>query len=437
MEENNKKLSPETVHLKSEEVQEIMGTPPQWIVRYGIGSIFLVFIVLVVGSYFFKYPDVLEADITVTTQNLPAALTAKVSGRIDTVFVVEKQSLAEGAIIASIDNPAALTDVLRVEQDLASLNLEKEFSYIPIEQSMQLGELQTVYETFCKVCKDYIFFLKTQYQERKIESVKKQINQYQYILSKNKAQAEWSKRQLESSKRLYETDSSLYEEGAITLVELENSRTTYLQQLQSNENVRISVDNQKLSIAQQEQAILDLEQQAMQEKNDLEIGLESAKSQLLSQIKQWKQSYLFLSPIGGICTFTKYWKSNQNITTGEVLATVVPMGETHIVGRIELPPAGAGKVKEGQYVNVKLDNYPYMEYGMLRVEIKHISLVPITKSDGKKAYILEVEFPYPLITNYKKELAFSQEMSGRAEIITKDLRLIQKLLDPIKELWKR
>jgi len=34
------------------------------------------------------------------------------------------------------------------------------------------------------------------------------------------------------------------------------------------------------------------------------------------------------------------------------------------LGKIELSPRGAGKVKEGQFVNVKFDNFPYMEYGI-------------------------------------------------------------------------
>jgi len=102
-----------------------------------------------------------------------------------------------------------------------------------------------------------------------------------------------------------------------------------------------------------------------------------------------------------------------------------------------LPPQGAGKVKEGQAVNVKFDNYPHMEFGMVRVIIRNISLVPVTLEDNKKAYLLEVEFPALLVTNYGKELTFSQEMTGSAEIIIEDLRLLDKFLNPIRVVVKR
>ena len=57
--------------------------------------------------------------------------------------------------------------------------------------------------------------------------------------------------------------------------------------------------------------------------------------------------------------------------------------------------------------------------------------------NGAKTYILEVEFPEILTTNYGKTLTFSQEMTGTAEIITEDLRLIDKFINPIKAVIKK
>jgi HlyD family secretion protein len=77
-----------------------------------------------------------------------------------------------------------------------------------------------------------------------------------------------------------------------------------------------------------------------------------------------------------------------------------------------------------------------MEYGMVRVQVSHISLVPISK-DNQKNFILEVVFQDSLVTNYGKTLEFSQEMTGTAEIITEDLRLLDRFLNPIRAVIKR
>ncbi|MCL2247300.1 MAG: HlyD family secretion protein [Lentimicrobiaceae bacterium] len=232
-------------------------------------------------------------------------------------------------------------------------------------------------------------------------------------------------------------DSLLYVKNALSNAEYQNAKNIYLQQLQSFENAQLGIDNQNISILQLEQNVFDLEQQHKEQLNNLQIALTGAYNQLQTQIKIWEQTYLLISPIAGVVTFTKYWQKNQNINAGEVLVTVVPNETTIIVGKILLPPQGAGKVKEGQTVNVKFDNFPHLEFGMVRVQIKNISLVPIVIENNQKAYMLEVDFPEKLLTNYGKELAFSQEMTGSAEIITEDLRLLDKFLNPIKAVLKK
>ena len=46
--------------LRSEEVQEVLGWVPPWILRSGITVLFFIVIVLFLGSWFYKYPDIIE-----------------------------------------------------------------------------------------------------------------------------------------------------------------------------------------------------------------------------------------------------------------------------------------------------------------------------------------------------------------------------------------
>ena len=87
-----------------------------------------------------------------------------------------------------------------------------------------------------------------------------------------------------------------------------------------------------------------------------------------------------------------------------------------------------------QRVNIKLDNFPYMEFGMLEGEISNISMVPVTNDLGTY-YPADIILRNGLVTNYKKELPFNQEMQGNAEIITKDRRLIQRLVEPLVSVF--
>jgi HlyD family secretion protein len=432
-------------------VQEILGRPPRWIIRWGISIIFIIVAGLVVGSYFFKYPDVLTASITVTTENLPAGITAKTTGRIDTLFVTEKQNVKQGDLLAVIENPASFEDVLFLSEQVdkntseqvdknTSKQADKKLPCSLVHSFtclLSLGELQPAYNSFIKALQDYQYFIKTNYHHKKIATIKKQIQTQNLILSKSKYQLNLSSQQLAIAQQTFAMDSVLYAKNALSNAEYQNSKNIYLQQLQSYENAKLSIDNQNISILQLEQTIFDLEQQRNEQENQFIQNLTTQYSLLTSQIAQWEQTYLLVSPIDGVATFTKYWQKNQNVNAGEVLITVVPNEEAKIVGKILLPPQGAGKVKEGQSVNVKFDNFPHMEFGMVRVQIKNISLVPVTVENNQKAYMLEVDFPEKLKTNYGKELIFSQEMTGIAEIITEDLRLLDKFLNPIKAVIKK
>lgn len=49
----------------SKEVQDILGKPPSWVIRWGITVIFLIAVILVGGCYFIRYPDIVTVPATV------------------------------------------------------------------------------------------------------------------------------------------------------------------------------------------------------------------------------------------------------------------------------------------------------------------------------------------------------------------------------------
>jgi len=103
---------------------------------------------------------------------------------------------------------------------------------------------------------------------------------------------------------------------------------------------------------------------------------------------------------------------------------------------VNLPVSGAGKVKINQEVIVKLADYPYMEYGYIKGLISNVSLVPslLQMGDGSSldSYLVTVNFPNGLETNYGTKLDLKSESKAIAEIITKDRRLIERFFDNLK-----
>ena len=52
-------------------------------------------------------------------------------------------------------------------------------------------------------------------------------------------------------------------------------------------------------------------------------------------------------------------------------------------------------------------------------------------------YALDIEFPNGLVTTYDKRLAYKQEMKGAAEIITDDIRLIERIFYQLKSILEK
>ncbi|MCL2042461.1 MAG: HlyD family secretion protein, partial [Bacteroidales bacterium] len=285
-------------------------------------------------------------------------------------------------------------------------------------------------------CEDYDYFLQADYYNQKINALRRQIALQQQLQQRTRTQCDLSRQQLATQERLFASDSILYVRNAIALVEYETARSAFLQVQQAYQSALSSIDNIALTIAQYEQNIFDLQQQSDEKEKELLSSLSGAYEALQSQINQWELQYVFKSAGAGKVSMTRPWQKNQHITAGEAFLSIVPERSAQITGKIMLPAQGAGKVKIGQAVNVKFDGYPYMEFGMVRGKVKNISLVPVATQQGKFTMV-EVEFPDNLTTNYGKTLDFSQEMSGTAEIITEDLRLIERFFNPVKALIKR
>ncbi len=421
-------LEEKMIELRSEEVQEILGRPPRWILRWGITLLFSVVLLLFVGSWFYKYPDVIVSDITVTTENIPATLVAKSSGKIIKLFVSDKQIVQQNQILAVVENSASYNDVIKLDSLLQNFISDTILKTKPFE-NLILGDVQPSYISFLKSCNDYNNFVQLNLLERKIELLKQQIEiQNQYYNRLNK-QSEFQKEDLEIAKTEFKRDSSLFVGKVTAESEFSKSKSAFIQRKQIYESAITNLLNVKLQISQLEQQIVELQLQIQEQNKQYTQAVEQSFNTLQNSVKQWKQQYLFISSINGTVAFTTVRSENQNVTIGDKVFTIIPEKESRMIGRIIMPMQGSGKVMIGQKVNIKFYNFPYMEFGMVIGKVKSISLI-----SSESNYIVEIDFPNGLKTNYGKVLLFSQEMKGSAEIITEDIRLIERLFNPIRAL---
>ncbi len=188
----------------------------------------------------------------------------------------------------------------------------------------------------------------------------------------------------------------------------------------------------ELQLMQGEENLLDLKQQASELESKYQLALRNATEALNAQIKAWERDFLLISPIDGVISQMGVWSENQNVSAGETVFTVNPTQQNIPKGKALLPIQGAGKVKQGQRVNVRINNFPDQEFGYLIGKVESISSVPTAEG----FYVVDIDFPSGMNTNYGKTLPITQQIQGNADIITENLRLLERFFMPIKKLIK-
>jgi len=419
--------------LRSDEVQEILSLIPHWIIRWGITLIFTTILIVLLATWFIKYPEIITSRITITTQNPPVSVIAQSSGKLVKLFVKENEFVKANTYLGVIENPANIEDIFKLKNQLEAfktfLAQSDKLIKFDLDEDLILGELQIDYSNFLQNYLEYKFLIQTNYHAIEIKLLEAQITSYKNLNNNLVRKKEILLKELELAQKKYNSDKILFEKALISDVDLANSESAYLQKKYSLENAETIIINNNMQLAICEKTITDLNQQLHDRKRRLILSIQASYKKLQSQIALWEQKYILKASIDGYIFFFKFWSDNQFVKVGDEVMTIVSSSR-NIIGKIYLPEIGSGKVKIGQKVNIKFDSYPANEFGMVEGKIELISLI---SRDNR--YLVSVRFLKGLQTSYNKTLEFKQEMQGNANIITEDLRLFERIFNQLRYVF--
>lgn len=424
----------EELNIYSEEVKDVLSKPPKIIYRWGNTMLFALICVGLLLSWVIKYPDIVSAQAVLTTEVPPQKEYARVSGKIDSLFVKNFQDIGKDTPLALVENTANYNDVIYLKSILDTILVSQSSFYFPLNDlpNLFLGDIEDEFSLFENNYIQYV--LNKEFQSfLSLDSTNKYtLSQLNYRLKTLNNQKEINEEELLFKQKELERTIMLFDEGVIAAQELENKKLEYLQAKRSYINIHVSISQIKENISntrnQKKQTIIDHERQ----KINLFKSVIQSFYHLKTAIREWELRYLFKSEIDGTVSFMKIWHKNQTINNGDFIFTIIPKDHSSYVCKVQAPVLNSGKVKIEQDVLIKLSSYPDNEFGVLKGKVKDISLVP----NNEGLYLIDVELPEKLITTYGREIEFKQEMQGTAEIITEDLRLIERIFYQFKEIFK-
>jgi multidrug resistance efflux pump len=417
--------------IQSPELQEVMSEIPGSFLKWGLFIFFAMILILIIGCYFIKSPEKVIVPVIITTQNPPVTLVAKSGGEIEKLFVLEGSLVTKGDVVAIIGNSSNYEDVRKLNFYLS--DLDEKSDWIDIVKTRQpppdlsLGEIQSNYSGFQKQWKEMKDYLEQAYIPAKVSLLEKQMEKkvdYNMELTK---QEKYLTEDLVLAEKSFRRDSVLNKKEVISSYDFEKSKQIYVQKCYSFSIFKASIKSNESDFLKMQEDRLDLQVQYKKEISQFIFSMEESLQLLRSSISQWEERYVIKSPLTGKVTLNQFRNENQVIKTGETLATVIPDSLTSIIVRAIIPISGFGKIKIGQMVNIKLSGFPYMQYGVLKGRIYSVSQVP-----GEGGFSADIELVGGMTSTYREKIRFIHDMDGTAEIITRNTRLINRFLNPVR-----
>lgn len=421
------------IELRSEEVQEILTKMPHWMIRWGSLVILFLLMSLFFVSWVIKYPDIITTQILITTNIPPEKIVARTSGKLEAILVNDRMTVSKNTPLAIIENVANYKDVFLLKSIVDTIEINKiKFPFEKLKTA-QLGEIESFFAIFQKeiVANELNAKLQPYKVEGSAQSYEaKQLKERLGLLENQKSinQNELVLQKIDLDR--YET---LFKKGIIAAQEIEKQRLIYLQSQKNYKSFLSSISQLKSSLNELNRNSKTTQINENKENINLERNVIQSFYQLKKVIKDWELNYVLRSSIDGKISFLQLWAANQTVNAGENVFAIIPTIESGYIGKVKAVAQNSGKIKVGQTVNIRLSNYPDREFGIIKGNIQAISLTP--DKDGN--LLINVSLPSGLTTSYKKQITFQQEMSGTADIVTEDLRLIERLLYQFRDVFKR
>jgi len=408
----------------TDDLQDIIIKVPSWILRWGITLFFGILVLLIGLSAFIRYPDVVEAKLQIQSPNSPKLIVSAISGKMVKLLVTENEMVKSGQPLAYLESTANHEKVLNLLTNLKQIQ-QRALQNKPFNSSLlnraddiQLGELQTAYQSFFSEYLSYSSSVDNGFLIKKWSYLQKDLNniadqQKQLYSEKNIEQRDSTLANDE-----YEMHKKLTQNQVETKAELRQEESKFLAKKSSLIQTESSIINGNDNYDSKQKEILELNNQIQEEKGKFLQALNS----LISSAEDWKLKYILTASQSGKLTYAGIVQENQILALNQEVFYINP-GNEQFFGEMAISQNNIGKVKEGQWVLIKLKGYPFEEYGMIRGRIKYISDVPYKDS----AFMSEVDLKSINSSDLKKPIHLKQGMMADAEIITQDATILQRI----------
>ena len=410
-------------------------------------------------------------------------LDSPVGGGVTVVRVKEGETVRAGQLLLELDSDVLRTELQQVVTKLDGLQNRRE-SLEVLKNQLTLGvstqqqqnqAQQLAKQSQVEQARQNLDALKAVYNLNKEEKLAK-VNQMQQALESSKAAYKLASVRLQASQEKVPRYQQAYEDGVMSqdrfkdvqqsakeeyerLVQAGSDISQAQESLKEQQSTYEKTIHQAKSEIQQAELRLQEEQRnyqslihtgqlaqlkASEQLKELQTQLNSLRSEMAqtnsqaTSLKIQLQQRVVRSPINGVIFELPITKPGAVVQPGQRVAQIAPKNAGLIL-KANMPNQQSGFLKVGMPVKVKFDAYPFQEYGIVPGKVNRISpdsKVTQTPQGNIESFELEIALARQYIQNGNKRIALTPGQTATAEVIVRERRVIDFILDPFKKLQK-
>lgn len=365
--------------IHSEDLQEIISKPPSWLLQRGITFIVLTIFMIFGLSFFIRYPEVVTVSMKFNTSNAPKVLTSKANGNLVRILAKDGTAVEKNTDVAYLESIADHDQVLSLLDKMkkvrnGALGLA-DLKDIVAPTELELGEVQNSYQNFYLAYLNYVAINKEGIYQKRKSFIQNEVRYIDEQSQRIQEGFDLQKKELSLAEAEYAKYQILADKKVISQLELQQKEALLLAKRQSIPQTENTIINNQSSRLSKDKEISEINNQIFEEEKKFYQSLNT----FISDAENWKKQFVISSPSKGILIYGDFLQENQLVKTGDELF-YVNANKDDYYGEILIPQVKSSKVKVGQDVLIKVQSYPFQEYGYLRGKINYISDIPIKDS---------------------------------------------------------
>ncbi|MEC4815753.1 MAG: HlyD family efflux transporter periplasmic adaptor subunit [Scytonema sp. PMC 1069.18] len=402
-------------------------------------------------------------------------------GTVNLVRVKEGENVTVGQVLLELESDVLKTELEQIQEKLLGLQNQKaNIKLLQNQLKVSLGTQQQqnqaqelVKQSQVEQARQNLNALKTAYQVQQEEAQAK-VNRIEQALDSSKAAYKLAEVRLQAAQEKVPRYKRAFDEGVMSqdrFKEVEQAAKENYERLiqaktevsQAQQSLKEQQSNYQKTLYQAQseiqQAELRLQEEQRSYQSLIHTGklaelkaeeqlkeLETQHNTLESEIAQTKTQIASLkiqlgqrvvrSPINGVIFDLPITKPGAVVQPGQRVAQIAPKN-AGVVLKASMPIQDSGFLKKGMPVKVKFDAYPFQEYGIVSGKVTWISpdsKLSETPQGNIENFELEIALDRDYIQNGAKRIPLAPGQTATAEVIIRQRRVIDLILDPFKKL---